>query len=55
MAPIKSVGSTSESDTFVEDVQNDLESLSKNTKVQFKMLLANIMGILKHTTSRLKK
>ena len=29
MAPIKSVGSTSESDTFVEDVQNDLESLSK--------------------------
>lgn len=29
MAPIKSVGSTSESDTFVEDVQNDLEGLSK--------------------------
>ena len=29
MAPIKSVGSTSESDTFVNDVQNDLEDLSK--------------------------
>lgn len=29
MAPIKSVGSTSESDTFVEDVQTDLEGLSK--------------------------
>ena len=29
MSPIKSVGSTSESDTFVVDVQNDLEGLSK--------------------------
>lgn len=29
MAPIKSVGSTSESDTFVEDVQTYLEGLSK--------------------------
>lgn len=27
MAPIKSVGSTSESDTFVDDVQNDLVGL----------------------------
>lgn len=54
MAPIKSVGSTSESDTFVEDVQTDLEGLSKNTKVQFKMLLVNMTGIQKLTTSRLK-
>ena len=29
MAPIKSVGSTSESDTFVEDVHTDLTGLSK--------------------------
>ena len=29
MAPIKSVGSISESDTFVEDVENDLKALLK--------------------------
>lgn len=55
MAPIKSVGSTSENDTFVEDVQTDLEGLSKNTKVQFKMLLANMTDMQKLTVSRLEK